>query len=61
MLNLLRPALNRLLTPVGEALARTPVTPNAITVTGTVVLNRDLGSGYKYPVLIEKATIATGK
>src|SRR5580658_9927663 len=36
MLNVLRPALNRLLTPVGEALARTPVTPNAITVTGTV-------------------------
>jgi CDP-diacylglycerol---glycerol-3-phosphate 3-phosphatidyltransferase len=36
MLNLLRPALNRLLTPLGEALARTPVTPNAITVTGTV-------------------------
>jgi CDP-diacylglycerol--glycerol-3-phosphate 3-phosphatidyltransferase len=36
MLNVLRPALTRLLTPVGEALARTPVTPNAITVTGTV-------------------------
>jgi CDP-diacylglycerol---glycerol-3-phosphate 3-phosphatidyltransferase len=36
MLNLLKPALNRLLTPVAEALARTPVTPNAITVTGTV-------------------------
>jgi CDP-diacylglycerol---glycerol-3-phosphate 3-phosphatidyltransferase len=36
MLNLLKPALNRLLTPVVEALARTPVTPNAITVTGTV-------------------------
>ena len=34
---------------------------NDITVTGTVVLNRDLGSGYKYPVLIEKATIATIK
>jgi len=34
---------------------------NEITVTGTVVLNRDLGSGYKYPVLIEKATIATIK
>jgi hypothetical protein len=34
---------------------------NEITVTGTVILNRDLGSGYKYPVLIEKATIATGK
>ena len=36
MLNVLRPALARLLTPVGEALARTPVTPNAITITGTV-------------------------
>jgi CDP-diacylglycerol--glycerol-3-phosphate 3-phosphatidyltransferase len=36
MLNLLRPTLNRVLTPIGEALARTPVTPNAITVTGTV-------------------------
>lgn len=36
MLNLLRPALNRVLTPVVEALARTPVTPNAITVTGAV-------------------------
>src|SRR5450759_5083793 len=38
MLNMLRPALNRVLTPIGEALARTPVTPNAITVTGTVVV-----------------------
>jgi CDP-diacylglycerol--glycerol-3-phosphate 3-phosphatidyltransferase len=36
MLNLLKPALNRLLNPVVEALARTPVTPNAITVTGAV-------------------------
>src|SRR5262245_63760418 len=35
MLNALRPFLARLLTPVGEALARTPVTPNAITITGT--------------------------
>ena len=35
MLNTLRPYLTRLLTPVGEALARTPVTPNAITITGT--------------------------
>jgi phosphatidylinositol phosphate synthase len=34
MLNVLRPALSRLLTPVGQALARTPVTPNAITITG---------------------------
>jgi CDP-diacylglycerol--glycerol-3-phosphate 3-phosphatidyltransferase len=36
MLNALRPALARVLTPVGEALARTPVTPNAVTVTGTI-------------------------
>jgi phosphatidylinositol phosphate synthase len=35
MLNALRPYLTRLLTPVAEALARTPVTPNAITITGT--------------------------
>jgi CDP-diacylglycerol--glycerol-3-phosphate 3-phosphatidyltransferase len=36
MLNLLRPALSRVLTPVGRALARTGVTPNAITVVGTI-------------------------
>src|SRR6516165_10123374 len=35
MLNALRPALTRVLTPVADALARTPVTPNAITITGT--------------------------
>src|SRR6266567_2016332 len=36
MLKVLRPAIDRLLTPVGQALARTPVTPNALTVTGTL-------------------------
>jgi CDP-diacylglycerol---glycerol-3-phosphate 3-phosphatidyltransferase len=36
MLNAIRPALDRVLTPVGRALARTPVTPNALTVVGTV-------------------------
>ena len=36
MLNVLRPAIDRLLTPVGRALARTPVTPNALTVIGTL-------------------------
>jgi CDP-diacylglycerol---glycerol-3-phosphate 3-phosphatidyltransferase len=36
MLNVLRPAVARLLTPVGEFLARTPVTPNALTIVGTV-------------------------
>ena len=36
MLNALRPAIARLLTPAGRALARTPVTPNAVTITGTL-------------------------
>jgi CDP-diacylglycerol--glycerol-3-phosphate 3-phosphatidyltransferase len=36
MLTVLRPALARLLNPVGAALARTPVTPNALTITGAV-------------------------
>jgi CDP-diacylglycerol--glycerol-3-phosphate 3-phosphatidyltransferase len=36
MLNVLRPAIDRLLTPVGETLARTPVTPNALTITGAI-------------------------
>lgn len=36
MLNVLRPFFARLLTPVGQALSRTPITPNAITITGTV-------------------------
>jgi phosphatidylinositol phosphate synthase len=35
MLKVLRPALSRVLIPVGQALARTPITPNAITITGT--------------------------
>ncbi len=36
MLNKLRPALSRVLTPAGHALARTPLTPNAITIIGTI-------------------------
>ena len=36
MLTVLRPAIARLLTPVGTALARTPITPNALTITGTI-------------------------
>lgn len=35
MLNLLRPALGHVLTPIGTAVARTGVTPNAITIVGT--------------------------
>jgi len=36
MLKVLRPGLGRLLAPVVEALARTPLTPNMLTVTGAV-------------------------
>src|SRR5260221_12106492 len=36
MLKVLRPGLAQLLTPAGRALARTPITPNMLTVTGTV-------------------------
>jgi CDP-diacylglycerol--glycerol-3-phosphate 3-phosphatidyltransferase len=36
MLNVLRPVFTRLLTPVSQWLARTPVTPNMVTVVGTV-------------------------
>src|SRR5271165_3276458 len=32
----LRPAFARLLTPIVEALARTPITPNALTIIGTI-------------------------
>jgi hypothetical protein len=28
-----------------------------VTVTGTLVLDHDFGAGYKYPVLVEKATV----
>ena len=44
MLDTLRPAMTRLFTPVGKVLARTPITPNVITVVGTVgVLGGGLG------------------
>ncbi|MGH3421993.1 MAG: phosphatidylinositol phosphate synthase [Streptosporangiaceae bacterium] len=36
MLNFLRPFFGRLFNPIGQALARTPITPNMITVAGTV-------------------------
>src|SRR5258706_4464032 len=36
MLKVLRPGLAQLLTPVSRALARTPITPNMLTVTGTI-------------------------
>jgi len=36
MLKVLRPALARVLNPVGQALARTPITPNEVTIVGTI-------------------------
>ena len=36
MLNFLRPFFARLFNPIGQALARTPITPDMITVAGTV-------------------------
>src|SRR5947209_15464054 len=36
MLNPLRPVMTRVFTPAGKALARTPITPNAVTVIGTI-------------------------
>jgi CDP-diacylglycerol---glycerol-3-phosphate 3-phosphatidyltransferase len=36
MLKVLRPGLGRLLAPAGKALARTPVTPNMVTVIGAI-------------------------
>lgn len=34
---------------------------DSVTVSGTVVVNRDFGSGYTYPLLIEDATIVAKK
>jgi CDP-diacylglycerol--glycerol-3-phosphate 3-phosphatidyltransferase len=39
MLNFLRPGVARVLDPVGQALARTPITPNMVTVAGTAGLS----------------------
>lgn len=36
MLNRIRPAVSKVVTPIGKVLAKTGVTPNVITVTGTV-------------------------
>jgi CDP-diacylglycerol--glycerol-3-phosphate 3-phosphatidyltransferase len=60
MLNALRPFFTRLLTPVGQALARTPVTPNAITITGTVGVSA--GALWLFPIghLFAGTLVCTG-
>lgn len=60
MLNALRPFFTRLLTPVGRALARTPVTPNMITLIGTAGVSA--GALWLFPIgqLFAGALVCTG-
>jgi hypothetical protein len=41
--------------------AQTAAVGDQVTVTGRVVVDRDFGSGYMYPLLVEEATIAPQK
>jgi CDP-diacylglycerol--glycerol-3-phosphate 3-phosphatidyltransferase len=59
MLNFLRPGIARLLNPVGQALARTPVTPNMITVAGTVGVSAAALSMFPIGELFPGALTAT--
>jgi CDP-diacylglycerol---glycerol-3-phosphate 3-phosphatidyltransferase len=59
MLNGARPFFTRLMTPVGEALARTPITPNMVTVTGTVGLSASVLWGYPTGHLFWGTLVAT--
>ncbi len=40
---------------------QTAVVGEQVSVTGRVVLNRDFGAGYTYPLLVEEASITTTK
>jgi len=40
---------------------QTAAVGDQVTVTGRVVVNRDFGSGYAYPLLVEEASISTTK
>ena len=40
---------------------QTAVVGEQVTVTGRVVLNRDFGAGYAYPLLVEEASITPAK
>jgi CDP-diacylglycerol---glycerol-3-phosphate 3-phosphatidyltransferase len=59
MLNKARPFFTRLMTPVGEALARTPVTPNMVTVIGTAGVTAGVLWGYPTGHLFLGTLIAT--
>ena len=34
---------------------------DAVTVSGKVTLNKDFGAGYMYPLILEEATVTSGK
>src|ERR1700743_3376918 len=59
MLNGARPFFTRLMTPVGEALARTPITPNMVTVIGTIGLAVSVLWGYPTGHLFLGTIVAT--
>lgn len=59
MLNFLRPFFARLFNPIGQALARTPVTPNMITVIGTVGVSASALALFPIGWLFPGAAIAT--
>jgi hypothetical protein len=40
---------------------QTAAVGDQVTITGKVVLDRDFGSGYLYPLLVEEASIAPAK
>src|SRR5450755_2257572 len=58
MLNKARPFFTRVMTPAGELLARTPVTPNMVTVTGTVGVAASTLWGYPTGHLFLGALVA---
>lgn len=60
MLKVLRPGLAQLLTPVGRALARTPVTPNMLTVIGTVGMTAGALSLFPTGHLFAGTMVCTG-
>jgi CDP-diacylglycerol--glycerol-3-phosphate 3-phosphatidyltransferase len=59
MLNFLRPAFARLFNPIVQGLARTPVTPNMITVAGTVGVSAAALSMFPIGELFPGALTAT--
>jgi CDP-diacylglycerol---glycerol-3-phosphate 3-phosphatidyltransferase len=60
MLKVLRPGLAQLLTPVGRALARTPLTPNMLTIIGTVGMTAGALSLFPTGHLFAGTMVCTG-